>query len=242
MIGKIYKSNNFGKFEIISFTNKSNVVIKFIDTGCIKKTTMQRIQNGDIKDDLAPTIEGVGINDWKYSKYYTKKRSSHYFTWVNMIRRSYNTANTFEYENTYCDGNWLRFSCFLDDIHLIKNYDKKGWHLDKDILFKGNRLYSKDTCCFVPKELNNLIISARLRRGDYPIGVNYHKEDKKFYALINISGKRKHLGNYDNVEDAFYAYKKAKEENIKLVADYYKNQIAENVYESLYNWKIEITD
>jgi hypothetical protein len=51
---------------------------------------------------------------------------------------------------------------------------------------------------------------------------------------------RKH--GYSTIEDAFYAYKELKEQEIKKVADYYQQYIPRELYEALYNWEIEITD
>ena len=49
---------------------------------------------------------------------------------------------------------------------------------------------------------------------------------------------------YNTIEDAFYAYKQAKEAHIKEVAtQYYKDgKITEKVYNALMNYKVEITD
>lgn len=245
MIGQIYESNNFGKFKIIDYTNRSNVIIEFLNTGFNKKTTMQRVEKGDIKDDLVPSIEGIGFNDGKYSKYYTGGRSIYYYRWVNMLRRVKNTQNKTAYENVSCSQRWLYFSKFLDDIHEIENFDQLDWELDKDILFKGNRTYSKETCCFVPSKINSLFItlnSVRSNKGNQPLGVQFCNRDKIYSSSLSIDGTRKRLGTFKNAEEAFYAYKVAKEENIKRVADEYKDIIADNVYNALYNWQIEITD
>lgn len=242
MIGQIYESKNFGKFKIIEYTNRTNVVIKFLDTCFTKNTTMQRVEKGDIKDELSPSIEGIGVNDLNTSNHYTGTRSEYYYRWVNMIRRVKNTQNKFEYTNTTCNPRWLYFSKFLDDIYEIQNFDKIDWEIDKDILFKGNRNYSKETCCFVPSKINSLLILARLRRGNMPLGVQFCNRDKIYTSSISIDSKRKRLGTFKNSDDAFYAYKIAKENEIKRVADEYKGIIADNVYYALYNWKIEITD
>ena len=55
-------------------------------------------------------------------------------------------------------------------------------------------------------------------------------------------GKKIHLGTFSTVEDAFKAYKRAKEKYIKEYADNHKEEITEKVYNALYNYNIEITD
>ncbi len=44
------------------------------------------------------------------------------------------------------------------------------------------------------------------------------------------------------IDEAFQAYKNAKENEIKLIAEYWKYKIPQKVYESLINYQIEITD
>ena len=104
----------------------------------------------------------------------------------------------------------------------------KGWCLDKDILVKGNKIYSPETCCFVPKGINLLFGKNNAKRGNYPIGVCKFKN--KFQATINIKGKTISLGHFDTPEEAFEAYKTAKEAYIKEVADEWKDRIEEDVY------------
>ena len=118
--------------------------------------------------------------------------------------------------------------------------------LDKDILMKGNKIYSPDTCVFVPKNINTLFTKSNKSRGKYPIGVYFNKDRNKFQVNCNTfyNGKtqQKYLGLYNTIEDAFNAYKQSKEANIKQVADYYKENIPDNLYEAMYNYKVEITD
>ena len=52
----------------------------------------------------------------------------------------------------------------------------------------------------------------------------------------------KWLGGFDTPEEAFLAYKQAKEAYIKEVANKWKGQIDPKVYEALMNWNVEITD
>ena len=137
-----------------------------------------------------------------------------------------------------CDE-WKRYSNFKRWFD--ENYTPK-YDLDKDILVKGNKVYSPDTCCFVPHFINSLLINCKRNRGSYPVGVS--KRGSKYIAYINRQLKHIILGHYSTPEEAFQAYKEAKESYIKEVATAYYNEgkITEKVYNALMNWKIEITD
>jgi hypothetical protein len=114
--------------------------------------------------------------------------------------------------------------------------------LDKDILIKGNKIYSPDTCIFVPHEINMLFIKRNAKRGKYPIGVSYDKQKKKFEASCSINNKQKRIGRFSTAEDAFNAYKIYKEGLIKQVATIYKAKIPYELYNALINYEVEITD
>lgn len=59
---------------------------------------------------------------------------------------------------------------------------------------------------------------------------------------MHCYGKTHNLGRYHTVEEAFYAYKKAKELHIREVAEKYKGDISPRVYDALINYTVEITD
>ena len=114
--------------------------------------------------------------------------------------------------------------------------------LDKDILHKGNKIYSDETCCFVPEKINTLLIKCDKSRGDCPIGVTYRKRDKIYEVNCSNGEGSDYLGRFDNINDAFHIYKVHKEKIIKQRADEYKQYLPQNVYEALYNYQVEITD
>ena len=60
--------------------------------------------------------------------------------------------------------------------------------------------------------------------------------------MLSTSEGNKYLGLFPNQQEAFYAYKKAKEKYIKEVADLYKNIIPQKVYDAMYSYQVEITD
>ena len=121
-------------------------------------------------------------------------------------------------------------------------------NLDKDILVKHNKIYSPETCIYVPQTINKLFIKCDKSRGENIIGVSYHKRDRIYQVNCNLinpktgKSKGKYLGYYDTQEKAFEVYKYYKEKNIKEVADYYKKQIPKVLYDALYNYEVEIID
>jgi hypothetical protein len=122
-------------------------------------------------------------------------------------------------------------------------YGTMGWCVDKDILKKGNKIYSPETCLLLPNELNCLVLSRNSVRGEFPVGVYYQKDRKKYSAQINFGpNNKKHLGSYCTPEEAFYVYKTAKEGYIKEQAEEWKDRIDVRAYKALMNYKIEITD
>lgn len=169
-----------------------------------------------------------------------------------MLQRCYD-SKFHKRESTYIDcevcEEWLNFQNFAK-WYYENYYEMEGQkiHLDKDILHKGNKIYSPENCIFVPERINTLFIKRDKLRGHYPIGVCYHKASGKFNTQCSIydykenKTKKKYLGCYDTPEKAFEVYKQFKEKYIKQVADHYKDQIPEKLYNELYNYQIEITD
>ena len=145
--------------------------------------------------------------------------------------------------NIDVDGNELLLSDVLgtenDEIYKIIEEE-----IDKDLLVKGNKTYSKDTCCFIPIEINSLMVMHRSSRGAHPCGVHFRKRYTKrpYCAVISRGGAYKTLGYFATAEEAFYVYKEAKEAYIKEVANKWKDQIDVRAYNALMNYQVEITD
>ncbi len=173
------------------------------------------------------------------SKYIDNKATRVYKTWTGMTKRcskKYQEKRP-SYIGCSIDERWYDFQVFTKWFE--ENY-VEGWELDKDILFKGNKIYSPETCCFVPQEINNLFTKRQNDRGELPIGVR--KMLNKFQARINKNGLSVYLGTFYNPIVAFLAYKEAKEEHIKELADKHSLELSEKVYEALYAYKVEIND
>lgn len=174
-----------------------------------------------------------------------KTRSDVYNSWYSMLRRCYcktSLEKDIQYKGINVVDEWLDFQNFVDWYYVNFNPDfMQGWQLDKDILVKGNKIYSPETCCFVPQEINKLFTKRQNKRGDYPIGVS-KRGTNTYRAQISKMGHRFKLGNYTTPEEAFQVYKTAKEDYIKEVAEKWRDYITDEVYQAMYNYKVEITD
>lgn len=168
-----------------------------------------------------------------------------------MLERCYDEKHRNKYitynECSVCEE-WLLFEnfekWFNENFYYIEN---QIMEIDKDILIKNNKIYSPNTSVIVPHEINYLFIKKQNYRGNYPIGVIYHKRDHKYVASCSVlisrnNTYRKHLGYFDNPIEAFNAYKNFKESYIKSIANKFKNEIPQKLYKAMINYKVEITD
>jgi hypothetical protein len=120
--------------------------------------------------------------------------------------------------------------------------------LDKDILVPGNKVYSPDTCIFVPKRINDLFVHIHgKKKNGLPTGVSYSEKTGKYQATVRESckddedGKKKtaRLGFFDTAEEAYEVYKAHKMAEIIYIADSYKDVIPDKLYQAMINWKFD---
>ncbi len=212
-------------------------------SGCPRCLDIHRVREYDPNEK---SVYGVGFRPTRYPSHDSNGRiTKEYNTWSGMMTRCYNpkyklnkpTYNTAE----VCDD-WLHADNFMDWCQTQVGFGVEGFQLDKDILNKGNKLYSPENCAFVPAEVNSQLTKADARRGEFPIGVSWHTYHCKFSACMRTDNKTKHLGYFSTPEQAFLAYKVSKEAHLKIIAERYKDSIDERVYVALCNYKVEITD
>lgn len=96
----------------------------------------------------------------------------------------------------------------------------------------------------MPNNVNKLFTKSDSARGDLPIGVRMCGNKFQARCMNPFMKQLEHLGTYDTIDKAFYAYKKYKEEIIKLVAvdEFNKGNIIKDCYNAMMNYKVEITD
>lgn len=247
--GKIFSTKNNGEIVVVEYRRLDEVLIKFINTGYEKTTRMCLILDGKVKDNLKPSVYGVGVAGDEVC-IVNGIVLKEYKLWSSMLQRCYDDELKKKYPSyQYCTTEecfnfFTNFKIWCNKQIGFSSKDGSGSYfaLDKDILVKGNKVYSPETCCFVPNEINNLLSPNKSRRGNHPVGVSFHKRDNKYQASLHVGSCRKHLGCFVSAEEAFRAYKQAKEDHIKEVANKWRDQIDPRVYEALMNYQVEITD
>ena len=245
-VGKICKSLNSGDFKILKYNDATNVEIQFLKTGYEMVAQLEHIRKGSVKDPYSPSACGVGILGAKYPSRVNGVHTKEYKLWTGMLERCYSTTLRNKYP-TYKDceasENFKSFEYFYEWCNNQIGFGNEGWQLDKDLLIKGNKIYSENTCVFLPNEINILLTKRTALRGEYLIGVSWSKTNKAFVAQINKNkGKQEYLGSFATELEAFNAYKTAKESFVKEQADNWKSQIDIRAYNALMNYKVEITD
>ena len=245
--------NKFGsKMIIIEYRSSMSVDVYFPKYDWVfKNAQYNKFKNGNIKCPYEPRYYGKGyLGEGKYKVKENGKNSLWFKIWNHMLERCYDTKLHERY-TTYkgCKVenyllNFQNIGKWLDENY----YEVSGetMCLDKDILCKGNKVYSRDKCIFVPQRINTLFVKCDRARGNCPIGVRLKSSGNYEARCCDGYGKSICLGTYSSKEEAFQVYKQYKEKVIKEVIDSYKGIIPEPHYsrlrEAMYNYKVEIDD
>ena len=245
-VGKVYKSKSSGDFKILKYNDRANVEIQFLKTGFKTVAELGNIRNGRVKDHYSPSVFGIGVSGTKYLFRIDGVKTKEYALWCDMLRRCY--SDDFKkrqptYEGCEVSDNFLHYEYFYEWCNKQIGFGNEGFELDKDLLVKGNKVYSEATCVFLPSEINSLLVKRTASRGEHLIGVYFNKKSKASVAMVSRNkGQPEYLGLFKTEIEAFRAYKQAKETFVKERAEKWKDKIDERAYKALMNYTVEIDD
>lgn len=188
---------------------------------------------------MVKLVYGVGINDRSCPTKVNGVISKEYTLWTNMLDRAYSIKYHKvcpTYIGCSVSDNFKSYSYFFKWCQVQIGFGSIDYHLDKDLLSRGNKDYNENTCIFIPREVNLMLRTNKANRGLLPIGVT--KKRNKFHSACN----KKSLGSFDTPELAFNAYKTFKEAHIKELAEKYKGTIDARAYHALMNYEVHIDD
>lgn len=167
-------------------------------------------------------VYGIGINDANYSVTEGVGRNRikcpFYRSWTGILERGYS-------------GKWKqRYPAYVDcsvveEWHLFSTFrrwmEKQNWegkHLDKDILFPGNKVYSPETCVFIDQRLNKFFTEKSIDGRTLPVGVSIHNTTGRFIACCHNTPYKEYLGVFGTPQEAHQAWLTRKLELAKLLA------------------------
>lgn len=231
--GKIFDSTSCGKFKVIQFNNSKNVEIEFINTKFRTITSAEHVRSGLIKDPFFPYLYGRGYVGESHRQNIGDLKA--FKCWKHMMDRCYREGYSSKtYENVEVCKEWYNFSNFK--LWFQEHY-VEGFELDKDVLQKDveYKVYSPETCLFLPKEINCAITTRNKNKYNLPVGIslsdNNKYECKVRYKNTNYINKR-----FDILEEAieFYNYNKSK--IMESLIQKYDEQLEERAKIALRNY------
>ena len=226
---------------VVEYINSQNVVIKFNDNyQYTYSVRLAHLLRGAVKNPYRPSLLGIGylgVNSDGLPQ--LDNINNEYSTWDGMIRRCYDPKYQEKYpsyKGCVVTKEWHNYRVFQEWINSNK-YCGLGYCLDKDVLKKGNKVYSPETCVLIPHDLNTLLLTPE-KKSAYPTGVVFNKNSEKFVARVGINGKNRHIGVFDCPEKAHKAYVIAKECHVKEKALEWKELVDIRVYDALMSWTV----
>ncbi|QAX96031.1 hypothetical protein [Vibrio phage vB_VmeM-Yong XC32] len=213
--GTLHETKHHGTVRVLEYVNSLKVHVEFVKTGFKLWTRKERLKSGEIRDKCHPVIEGRGfLGDGPYKQYVGGKNLPEYSAWMNMFKRCYKEdSKDYEaYKDCEVHPDWFNFQNFAK--WYTENIPDSTYQLDKDLLAPELRLYSKDTCCFLPASLNGYLnVLSRVEPGDI-LGVK--KSGDKWLAGKNKDGFK----TFPNLRDAMGHYWELTEKDLadKLTA------------------------
>lgn len=164
-------------------------------------------------------VFGVGINDAPFPVQPKPNGKAVadpvYLRWKSMIARCYDVRaqrSLPTYVGCSVDPEWHRFMSFRE--WYLDQPKQPGDHLDKDILYPGNRVYHPGLCVFVSPALNAFMNPMSAARGDFMIGCNWDKQMRKFRSQCSnpFTKKNECMGHFGTELAAHLAWKRRKHE------------------------------
>ena len=235
------KQNNHGTtMKIIAYRGNNDIDVEFQDEHhYVKNTTYSNFKRGNVKNPYDKDLFGVGylgVGKYKCKRDNEENLSEVYETWMGMLRRCYfDNAKFPAYYNCIVCDEWHNFQNFAKWYDENKYPVNERLHIDKDILYPNCHMYSPKTCLLTPQRINMLFMNKPNSRG-LPNGIFKIKNGYR----AEYQGNK--IGKYNTLDEAYDAYSIVKENNIKKLADEYKDIIPKKLYDALYAYKVDINN
>lgn len=215
---------NLLPIEERTFTTTEGYELVFIDGGSKKSHVTAKIGDyiflvephkaklGNVKNPFHHSVYGHGY--FGVGEHSFVKDPKAYKSWAGIMERVYcpklHLKRPTYKDVTVCEE-WHNFQNFAKWFYEESNY-QDGWHLDKDLMSNSEKVYSPETCIFIPNALNSFIANRYVNNKSGYVGVCWDKEASRWAAAIKLvnTGKTIKLGRFTTPEDASNAYEIAR--------------------------------
>ena len=220
------------------FTNKKEcqawMWLRELDRREMKRKQKEEDREQRLKERSEYKKYGVGVfENFPVKGIVDRVTTKAYRAWDAMLARCYgvNKESYAAYGAVgvrVCDE-WLIFQNYVKWYDA--QYKEDDWHVDKDIILVGNKLYSPDNCTMVPPLINTFF--ATLPKGSPSV---FEKSGKFLVQGKNANGERTYSWCATE-EDAIQKYWEDKIQTAKDIANKYYGKIDMRVFYRLVDFK-----
>lgn len=250
-VGDTFQSTSCNTFTVIEVKNQGNIVIKFNDEfGHKTMTTSDVVRSGMIKNPYFPKVFNkgyFGVGTYKSrvgSSRHTRNSTEEYRTWMNMLSRCYDPnyittkAGQACYVGVKVVDSWLDFQVFAEwyCVKLAESQLKSPetkFVLDKDLLSPDVKIYSPETCCLIPEQINLLLINRLLYNKTRKLSTIRKCKNVTYSIGISLNKKFTTFSGYKTEKECFDLYLSNKEKELNNSIENYKSVLNDEVYLAL---------
>ena len=244
IVGEVFENTKGESYQVLEQLGTSKFKIKFIDSGYETEAKKINIERGSIKDrsslnklkedsgfDHSQNKYVLGVNKTAKALASEKGLLKEYTIWGNIVGRC-NRGYAKLHEDFYTFDSWLGWAKEQKGF-MEKDGNGNLFQLDSDLFSIDEKMYSPNTCVFIPREING-ICKPNMIRDDLPRGVTpFGSKAKPYRVSVSIDGVTKHIGNYKTVEEASTISKQARLDRVALLETKYKDVVYSKVFEEL---------
>lgn len=161
VVGQIYENPQGEKFEVVREMDNASFLVKFIATNNFQIVYASAFNLTKIKDYSQRPIFGIGyaIGSEQNPVILSNGLGDHsHKLWYGMMLRCYKDGGVKSYKDASVCGEWHNYMNFRTWYFQNCDIEHAGYFaLDKDLFGNGKKMYSPETCCFLPNEINSTI-------------------------------------------------------------------------------------
>ena len=230
---------------VIDYVNSKKVKVKFDDEYAYEDYYVAAdIRTGRVRSPYDKTVYGIGfIGEGRHKTSINGVQTFAYKKWSQMFGRCYSeTERSVLYYSECCvEKIWHNFQNFGDWCESQKGFGEDTWHLDKDLISPGSKVYGPDHCCFVPQRVNKILLKREASRTTLPIGIQKRPDCARYTVQsYDKDSNRLYLGCFETINEAFSVYKSQRLSVIRDIASEYVGLVDPRVYKTLMEYQIDI--